>query len=489
MITTTFNFVQADEHFHSPELQDFLHALAARRSEQGIPLAVVMMGPHDGRRTMELMSTWQGYAGFVIRSVLLPPPSQIVEQFWKQLYLKRQFPVLLPSVVLAAIQRSFIYQQASFCKTVRKLQQALAYHFTQPGSLLSVANDPSILSELWQRLAWFCVAEYSPERVTDSPAKKAAEEAMVGAYCRSILLGDDAEELSSTEILQIFKEGTTRQQQSHLVLQLMVLISDAKKSGNKLNVFKPSFLYLLDNVKRQDVLQQLCESRKQVWMGSVAGSETIFQQQKPSSKDLMIRYVKCTPLKDVLSRERNYETQQLLQKVNLLNELIILVGNCRDGDSLSEIEQILDNILGRTQDEPRSLGCWWTDQDWAAIAESFSPEPRQNNVSALLRLQRSTDDVNDGGKDRSIHLSLINVAGTMYRLIHDRVAATQEDWYEEFWQKAIVEAAVEVPREKSFALFSFGLRYLKQCGFISEKLRVGSRSDIIYERALVWMTS
>lgn len=448
-----------------------------------------MMGPHDGRRTMELMSTWQGYAGFVIRSVLLPPPAHIVEQFWKQLYLKRQFPILLQPVVLAAIQKSFIYQQASFCKTAQKLQQAMAYHFSQPGSLLSVANDPSILSELWQRLAWFCVAEYSPERVSDDPAKKAAEEAMVGGYCRSILLGDDAEELSSSEILEIFKVGTGRQQQSHLVLQLMALISDAKKTGNKLNVFNPSFLYLLDTVKREDVLQQLLKLRKEVCMGSVARSGTTFKQQKPSSKDLMIKYVKCTPLKGALSQERNYEKQQFTQNVNLMNELIILVGNCRDGDSLSEIEQLLDGILCPANDEPPLLGSWWTHQDWANVAESFSLEPRQNTVAALLRLQRTPEDLSDREKDRSIHLSLKNVAGTMYRLIHDRVAATQDDWYEEFWQKAVVEAAVEVSREKSFALFSFGLRYLKQCGFISEKLRVGSRSDIIYERALVWMTS
>ena len=451
-----------------------------------------MMGPQDGRRTMELMSTSQGYAGLVIRSVPLPPPGQMIERFWKRLYLERQFPLLLPVVVLVAIQKSFIYQQASLCKTVQKIQETIAYHFSQQGSVVSVANDPAILTELWQRIAWFCVAQYSAEK---NPANKAAEEAMAGAYCRSILLGDDSQEDSSMDLLRRFQEIAAKQQQANLVLQLMASISQSKKRGQRLNVFNPTFNFLLDTVTQQDVLQQLFELRKQICDLARIGTANIEVVSKRArqykSKDMMIKYVTLKPIAELCAQKIAYEQEQLTMKQNLIHELIILVGNCRDGNNLSEIEQLLNYILQNwmlvhTEGESPSVGSWWTKQDWEPVVESFSSEPRRQSVAALLRLQEAPGECGDSDNGRLVHLSLVNIAGTMYRLIQDKVAVTQEDWYEDFWQKAIVEAAVEVSREKSTALFSFGLRYLKQCGFISEKLRVGSRSEIIYERALVW---
>ena len=440
-----------------------------------------MMGPHDGRRTMELRSTSQGYAGFMIRSVSLPSPSYIVDQFWKRLYLKRQFPILLPPVVLAAIHRSFTYHHSTFCKASQTLKQALAYHFTQRGSLLTVANDPSILAELWQRLAWFCVAE----------------ELTVGKFCREILVSADSEAISSQRILEVVGDEGTRQQEAQLVLHLMASVSQAKKTGNKLNVFNPTFQYLLDNVTRRDMLEHLVQLREQISTGNNHRHNADVGKPNLGHKAFLAKYITCMPLEEACSQEKDFKMQQLAKKQNFVNELIVLVGNCRDGDSsLSEIEQLLDETLGRwinhrcdanTGKEPSSEWDWLTEKDWVSLAESFSPEPRHQTVAALLRGHSPADRPTSNSNTRSNHLSLFNVAGTMYRVIRDRVAVTQEDWYEEFWQRAIVEAAEDVSRDKSFAQFSLGLRYLKQCGFISEKLRVGSRSDIIYERAkLVW---
>lgn len=488
--------LEADDSFYSTELQDFLHILAARRSEQGIPVTVVLMGPHDGSRTMELRSTWQGHAGFMIRSLSLPTPTDIVDKFWQQLYLKRQFPILMPPAVLVAIQKSFTYHQSSFTKTLHKFQQALAYHLTQPGSLLTVANDPAVLSELWQRLAWFCVA------VDSHPDG--------GEYCRELLVGaaadaaddddDESEECSipAKMILQIIRDEDTRQQQGQLTLQLMASISAAKKAGNTLSMFNPSSLYLLEDVTRRDMLEHLVKLRQ-----SICNTETIALSDlipsEPGHKALLVKYVSGMDLEEACSQENNFNLQQLTKKRDLVNELIVLVGNCRDGDSLSEIEQLLDEIVGRwlrhqsrnntEKEEPKSSPWeWLVEKDWPALAKSFSPELRHQTVAAFLSGPSPTNHLTNNSERRLTHLSLENIAGTMYRLIQDRVAVAQVDWYEEFWQRAIVDdPSVEACRGKSFALFSMGLRFLKQSGFISEKLRVGSKSDIIYERAkLVW---
>ena len=59
---------------------------------------------------------------------------------------------------------------------------------------------------------------------------------------------------------------------------------------------------------------------------------------------------------------------------------------------------------------------------------------------------------------------------------------TQEDWFDEFCQE-VKESANRSGQDFSSMLFSMGIRYLKQSGLVAEKLRVGSKSDIIYERA------
>jgi len=461
---------QADESFYSTELHDFLHILAARRSEQGIPLSVVFMAPHDGRRTMELRSTCQGYAGFMMRSITLPSPKVIVDNFWKQLYLKRKFPILLTTDAVTPIQRSFSSYQASFMKTLHKYQQALAYHFSQQGSLLTAMSDPSILSELWQRLAWFCVARE-------------------GNWCRSMLI-ENGEDISWQQIFQITNETTVRQQQGLFLLQLLEAISQTNPTGNETSVFKPSFSRLLDKATRLGMLTQLFHLRNKI-----CNSNTESLQHSMRHKGLMAKYVKCLSPQQAANEEKYAAVQQFTEKQDFINELIILVGNCRDSENLSEIGQFLDETIEQwmkfesmsasRMKTPSSY--WLAKNNWEEFAGSISTEPRQLIVAALAQAQQSMIQLVSKGKTPSVHLLLNNVAGTMYRLIRGRVAVTQEDWYEEFWGNAIAGVARDVSRDMSFILFSLGVRFLKQIGLISEKLCVGSRSDIVYERTkLVW---
>jgi hypothetical protein len=198
-----------------------------------------------------------------------------------------------------------------------------------------------------------------------------------------------------------------------------------------------------------------------------------------TSRSLFNKGVKCCESpEEAANLAKQYELRQINRRLDFLNELIVLVRNGRDGDDLSEIEELLDEALvdwifhKETEDDSSTWSA--LRNNWEEATEFFMlAEPRRKTVRALLKASQL-----ESGE----HFSLAYVAGTMYHLLHDRVAATQEDWYEEFLQIASTHS-----REDADSMFSLGLRYLKQCGLISEKLRVGSRSDIVYERAkLVW---
>lgn len=474
---------QADESFYSPDFFDFLHVLAERRAQQGIPLSVVMLGPHDGRRNMEVKPSWQGYAGFRVRSIDLPSSHQILDKFWNKLWIEKGFPLLFPSTVLASMERSYWYQQGSAHRTLSKMQQVLAYYFSQKGSFLSVTSHKKILSELWQRIAWFLVTEEA----------------------RGVPIGETDTSISSTRMLQALEELEIRQQTSQFVLQLVDSFRNVNNQKNRkesgrysTTLFHPTSSFSLQHMKRKHLLEQLMIWKKKIDDGPDR------RDFEPTHRTLISKYVQCVPVEQACSDSMHYEKQQLCLKQKILNELIVLVGNCRDGDNLSEIEQHLNEILARwifhradkdlefsveEQEELSSLVQYqwaWSSQppeyDWGFVAESLSPEPRSQTLSALLRSSCDLGLRNGRPND----LSLTTIAGKMYQLIQDRVAATQEDWYKEFWQRSI-RGGAECSREDSFVLFSLGLRYLKQCGFIAEKVRVGSKSDIIYERSkLVW---
>lgn len=74
----TFCILQVDDSYYNAEFHDFLHLLATLRAERGVPLSVLLLGPQDGRRNVELRSSLQGYAGFTVQSIALPTPIQLL---------------------------------------------------------------------------------------------------------------------------------------------------------------------------------------------------------------------------------------------------------------------------------------------------------------------------------------------------------------------------------------------------------------------------
>lgn len=389
---------------------------------------------------------------------------------------------MFPPHLLANICRSFLYHQKSAVRATAKLKQALAYHFTRRGSFLSAANNRAVLQELWQRIAYFIVERRA----------------------RPILFGDEGNHHSTETLTQILEALDSRHQKARLVLELLELVNKTakrKQKSSQRGLFDPSFALELRALSIKDMLKLLVKM-----LQLVNGSD------KPKFFDEQLFYrsqftmsVTCASMEEATELARNYEVRQVNRLRDLLNELIILVGRGRDGGDLTEMEETLDgivadwvsnkvdNIVEGITEKLIYRNRWASSPDpleheWAEATISFVSEPRRQTVAALLgvaKVPNSQVVASEYG-----HLSVANVAGTMFHLLHDRVAATQEDWYEDFWQQAILQTASSYSREESFTLFSLGLRYLKQCGLIAEKPRASSRSDSMYERAkLVWCNS
>jgi hypothetical protein len=468
--------INADDSFYAVELQDFLHVLAAQRAEQGIPISVVLLAPHEGRRNMELRSSLQGYAGFRVRSENLPSQEHTLMQFRRALHFDQKFPVMFPPEVFQELERCYWQQNMSVYGALTKYRTALAFFFASDNrSLLSVAHNDTILAELWQRIAWFLLDDKARNLLLDHTTTGTSH--------------------SSSSVLSNLQESSLRHEQAHLVLQLIDFIQQGRqtklqrKKHQSNQLFSPLFSGSLQGISHRSMLEELIKLRGSLQLGQdgkiLPGIER--------TRELLTKYVYCEPRSSSRQRVAEFEKQLMDKKLLLLNELIVLVGKSRDSDDLTEVEELLTRwgcpATRRRRDEATTSnasegGAWPIDSltcDSPAITSGSltSSEPRKQVVAALSNLPEPRRS------NQQQQLPLTCLPSMMYRLIHDRVTVTEEDWYDEFWEKAGTE--YDCCREQSFILFSFGLRYLKQCGLVAEKIRAGTRSDLLYERAkLVW---
>ncbi|CAB9525012.1 expressed unknown protein [Seminavis robusta] len=459
-------FLNIDDSFYSAELQDLLHVLASLRAEHGIPINVVMMAPHDGRRSMEVNSNIVGYAGFNVRSETLPSPDDICEQFRTALWIHRKFPVMFPQEVFEKVEESYTQQNQSVHCVVAKYRIALAHYFADDRSLLSVINHEAIQSKLWKRIAWFLVDEKA----------------------RCVLLNENVAP-SSTVMFNNIQGRKIREEQARIVLELMGSLRQRQKGNQRQyfrkGLFNPLFQGSLKGLSRRDMLEELAMLRKKFTTPAALGDVLSGADEvKLQPRVLLTKYATSEKLSACLEHSCDQDRQLLDKGRMVLDELIVLVGKSRDGDDLSELDQLLAhwgslseaaNSLSSKENERSTGTCHFA---FPAISSDciVSSEPRRETVDAIVQVLFHPSEKPSP--------SAAYIASTMYGLIHDRVAVTQEDWYEEFWQSM---GDFDCDREGSFGLFSIGLRFLKQTGLITEKLRVGSRSDILYERCkLVW---
>lgn len=454
---------KADELLYSTELRDFLHTLAAKRAEQGIPVSVVMLEPPEGRRHIELRSSRQGYAGFVVRALALPSCEHVLHNFWRHLWIQENFPILFSLNALKDIKRSYLHHQKSCDRTLHKLSQLLASKLLQAGSFLAVALSAPVKSELWDRMAWFL--SYTGGRVGESTINRGC-----------------------SGILKVLKEIPSDYQSAALCLHLMESIK-SKHNSSSLSLFKPTFSGLFRGTTRRELLQGLLNLRKQIDVRNDAGDR---------DETCMKKHLCNLPVGRAHEMVKSVARQQTAGSKRFVNEMVVIVSNCRDGDDLTEIEQLFDEVLqrwascntkieGNSDAEPKLKTNDTAMHSSKCLGDSLASEPRKEIVAALLlssevwhwppqqgRLQVDTRDST---------CPLASVSGIMYRLIKDRVALTQEEWVEAFRHQMLDMGNESNSEHIFYTLFSLGLRYLKQCGLVAEKLRVGSTKDIIYERA------
>ena len=467
--------VNADDSFYTAELQKFLHILATQRAEQGIPMSVVMLAPHESRRKMELRSSLQGYAGFRVRSETLPSPDHILKQFRRSLHVDLKFPVLFPPAVFQELEKGYLQQNKCVHSVIAKYRKALALLFASDNrSLLSVSQNDTILAELWQRIAWFLLDEKA----------------------RSLLLDHDTNDTNQSPctVFNSLQDIKSRDEQAHLFLQLVDGVQHKKKHTNlhgkkheDNELFAPLESGFLKGISVRAILEELVKLRSSLAPENDRHARMSVQQ----ASLLLTSYVHCEPSSSSLKREAEREKMLIGKKLDLLNQLIVLVGKSRHSDDLVELEDLFKrwafpNCWGPNNEDNTSncSNVWLITPprcDSPPITSDIlsASEPRKQVVVALSRLPVPPRSVPQQQP------SLAYLPSMMYRLIHDRVAVTQEDWYDKFWEN--VNGQYDCSREQSYALFSLGLRYLKQCGLVAERIRVGSRSDLVYERAkLVW---
>jgi hypothetical protein len=148
-------FRQNVEGIHSPLFQDFLQLLTNFRSEDGLPVQVILPAPPGRVQQMRLDSVTQGTVGIFIREFSLPTSKVLYGEYtqvslsfylvimylihcepdcvWEQVFIEQPLPVTLAPSVLRSIHDAFDHHHSSTVRAMTMLKQALAHVCTQRG--------------------------------------------------------------------------------------------------------------------------------------------------------------------------------------------------------------------------------------------------------------------------------------------------------------------------------------------------------------------
>ena len=149
-------FLEIEDDFYSNHLQTFIGWAATRRALQGIPFALVLLGPHTGRRPLELRSYAQGPVGVLLRHLTLPSTAAVVDLFFERLWIKQDFPILFSAPIREHLGRVYREQNESAICVAMKLKLALAHIFCAKWSFLLAA---SCLPDERYRIKWFLIQQ------------------------------------------------------------------------------------------------------------------------------------------------------------------------------------------------------------------------------------------------------------------------------------------------------------------------------------------
>jgi hypothetical protein len=433
--TTAFDdivvFWEMDESFYTRGNQDFLSWLAERRALDKLPFSVVLLGPHTGRRRLELRSAAQGPVGLLVRRCVLPSTDELLANFADNLWTKQSFSVPFSPAILSTITQSYREQNKSAVYVMLKLKEALAHSFISRGSFRTcIAGGNDFLREERSRIAWFLLDESARALLLSGT--------MLSTTTSRLAVVDSLQELES------------RRRKACVAMQVLGILGNQSDlpffyCGKNEEANKASEVQKIQTTQRQEMMSLLAQLRR-------TGTE------QPGS----------TSLNALVFSGRQVLVETLLNTTitTLANELIVVIDKCTHR---SEVEQCLFPIVAdwieQTNRLQNSSGAIYN-----ALA-SLTTQPRRHLVAGLSEAV----PVNEDGA-----LSVANVPGSMFKLVQDRVSISQDDWFGAFEETIASQAS----RQQSILLFTYGLNFLKVCGLIREK-RV--RGNTIFEKAvLVW---
>ena len=166
-----------------------------------------------------------------------------------------------------------------------------------------------------------------------------------------------------------------------------------------------------------------------------------------------------------------------------LHELVILLEHCA---TASQVQRCLGEFLEK---ESSSHHHQLLEQ---LVGDGEPPQPRRDHVTALLE-GALEDNNNNNNKDACS--SEIHVPGYLYRILLDRAAIPENEWFQAFVEtyrhhssnnNSTCPAAAATTPQALFDLFGCGVRQLQIAGLIRPR-RAGGKAGTLYEKtALVW---
>jgi len=140
----------------------FMATMTSLRACYGVPICLVIASIDQIRgRTTLSRSSLDGIAGIDVRSFVSPPSAVILDNLISKLFISADerisLPLVLEASALNGIKASFADNNRSVVEAAMQIKLALAHHFGQKGSFLSMAQSSAFTTSQWQRIAWFCV--------------------------------------------------------------------------------------------------------------------------------------------------------------------------------------------------------------------------------------------------------------------------------------------------------------------------------------------
>jgi hypothetical protein len=431
--TTSFDdiviFWEMDESFYTPDNQDFLSWVAERRALDKLPFSVVLLGPHVGRRRLELRSATQGPVGLLVRRCVLASTDEMLAKFADNLWAKQAFSVPLSPAVLSTITQSYRAQNQSAVHAILKFKEALAHSFIPRGSFRTCIAGGDFLWEERSRIAWFLLDESA----------------------RALLLTDtDPEKTCRSSVVDSLQELESRRRKACVAMQILGMLGNPSDlpffycGSHNEGSSKASGVEKIQTMERQRLMSLLARLRtNSVQPGSTGSLHALVFSDRPHVESLLNKTI-----------------------TTLINELIVVIDKCTH---LSEVEQLLFPIVDDWIEQTDKL-------QNSAVAEasalaSLTTQPRRHLVAGIME----PVPVDEEGA-----FWIANVPGNMFKLVQDRVSISNDDWFGAFEETIASQAS----RQESVLIFAYGINFLKVCGLIREK-RV--RGNTIFEKAvLVW---